>query len=149
MLVDNFVKQGLLQPWSIKSITAARDKFWIVRDFCPTTAYGAPLQKVVGCCALFPIGKDLLELRCVAVKESYAGRGVAKLLIEKMIRLATREKKNIFCFSRRSSFFENLGFFIVERKDLKLDPALDERYALDRSALGIKIYFYAPKENSA
>ena len=154
LLIDNFVQQGLLQPWSVKSIAAARENFWVVRDLSKANSQDFPLQNIAGCCALFPVSntnksskiskddKDLLELRCVAVREHYSGRGVAKLLVEKMIRLAIKEKKDIFCFSRRNAFFENLGFFIIERKDLHVNPALDNRYALNRVTPGLKIYFY-------
>ncbi len=75
--------------------------------------------KVVGCCALSIMWRDLAEIRSLAVLPEYFGRGIGRLLVEDGLREA-RELglKQVFALTYEIEFFRKLGFDIIDRNQL-------------------------------
>ena len=77
--------------------------------------------KIVGCTALTIIWADLAEIRSLAVDESQRGRGVGRKLVEWTMAEARRlHIRRIMALTYEQSFFEKLGFEVVEKNSLPL-----------------------------
>jgi amino-acid N-acetyltransferase len=80
---------------------------------------GAP--QVVGCAALTIIWADLAEIRSLAVDDAYRGRGVGRQLVEWAIEEARRlQIRRIMALTYEQTFFEKVGFEVVEKDELPL-----------------------------
>ncbi len=88
-----------------------------LRDFAVYEENG----KVVGCVALTIIWADLAEVRSLAVDSKHQGKGIGRKLVEWVIEEARRlHIKRIMSLTYEKSFFEKLGFVVVEKDSLPL-----------------------------
>ncbi len=77
--------------------------------------------KVVGCVALGLIWADLAEVRSLAVDDNYRGQGIGKALVQWCIADARRlEIRKLMSLTYEKTFFEKLGFKVVEKDTLPL-----------------------------
>ncbi len=76
-------------------------------------------DKVLGCCGMAVLWRDLGEIRSVAVDPNYTHCGIGKRLIEHAIAEA-RELglKEIFALTYEADFFVKMGFHIVAKESL-------------------------------
>ena len=65
--------------------------------------------RLIGCGQLKPHGSDVLELASIAVEEGHRGKGVARLLIDRLIAEAPRPLY-LTCRSSLGAFYEKWGF---------------------------------------
>ncbi len=77
--------------------------------------------KVIGCCALGVIWKDLAEIKSLAVDLECKGKGVGRALVQNAIE-QTREMgiSRVFALTLEPTFFEKLGFSRVEKDELPM-----------------------------
>ena len=81
--------------------------------------------EVVGCGALHVLWEDLAEVRTVAVKKDYHGKGVGHLILENIIdRAKVVGVKRIFCLTFETKFFGSHGF-----NEIKGTPVEPDVYA--------------------
>jgi amino-acid N-acetyltransferase len=82
--------------------------------------------EVVGCAALSELGPGLSEVRSLAVREDFAGRGLGHDLVERLlVEAGERGFERVLSLTRRVSFFEALGF-TVTRRELFLDKLMTD-----------------------
>ena len=88
-----------------------------LRDFAVYEING----RVVGCTALAIIWADLAEIRSLAVDEEFQGRGVGRRLVEWCIDECRRlQIRRLMSLTYERSFFEKLGFVVVDKDSLPL-----------------------------
>lgn len=88
-----------------------------LRDFKVWEAGG----QVVGCCALQVLWADLAEIKSLAVKEGFQGKGIGKALVINQIEQARQLKvPRLFTLTLEPVFFEKLGFKQVEKDQLPM-----------------------------
>jgi len=73
-------------------------------------------DKVAGCGSLVPLTDTLVEIRSLAIHEEYQGQGVGGMLVLALVEMAREQEYEQVCaLTLRSSFFEHLGFAVVDR----------------------------------
>jgi amino-acid N-acetyltransferase len=81
--------------------------------------------EVVGCGALHVLWEDLAEVRTVAVKKDFHGKGIGHQLLENIINRAKEVGvKRIFCLTFETKFFGTHGF-----NEIQGTPVEPEVYA--------------------
>jgi len=77
--------------------------------------------RVVGCCAMAICWKDLAEIRSLAVRADFWGRGIGKQLVENALAEARMfEIKKIFVLTYKTDFFASIGFSEVDKSELPI-----------------------------
>jgi len=105
-LVNEFAKEGLLLPVSLNSL------YDRIRDFWVFELNG----ELIGCAALHITWENLAEIRSLAVKKPYQGKGIGKKLVEVCLREAKDlQMKNVFVLTYQVEFFKKLGFKEIEK----------------------------------
>ena len=93
-----------------------------LRDFAvyeETAADGA--KQIFGVTALAIIWADLAEVRSLAVEEKFRGMGIGRQLVEWTIEEARRHQiRRVMALTYEQTFFEKLGFEVVDKSTLPL-----------------------------
>ena len=74
-------------------------------------------DEMIGCGQLKPHGTDVLELASIAVYPKHQGKGVARLIIEHLLRDSPRPLY-LMCQSALGSFYEKFGFRAISYEDM-------------------------------
>lgn len=75
--------------------------------------------QIAGVCSLFVYGADLAEIRSLAVWPEYEGRGIGRAVTEACIaRAKALSMKRVFALTYKPTFFERLGFRVVDKLTL-------------------------------
>ncbi len=75
--------------------------------------------EIIGTCSMHICWEDLAEIRSLAVREPYRGRGIGKKLVEACISEAvTLELHRLFVLTYQVEFFHKLGFREVDKATL-------------------------------
>lgn len=97
---------------SDKEIAELIESFWVVQE---------PSGEISGCCCLEVYSPKIAEVRSVAVKHEYRGRGYGKVLVEAAVSAAKElHIHEILVVTSSPKFFERLNF----------GPCLNEKFAL-------------------
>ncbi len=108
-IIKSFAGQQLMLP---------RSQFQFyqhVRDFTVAEVNG----EIVGCGALQFVWSDVAEIRSLAVKPAWQGRGIGRWLVEQLLDEARRHGiESIFCLTYQQGFFEEMGFYVISRESL-------------------------------
>ncbi len=111
---------SILSLYSQKGILLGRslsELYDQLRDF--VVSLDADDNSVVGTCSLHICWEDIAEIRSLAVKEVYAGRGIGKRLVSACIDEALQIGiKRLFVLTYVPDFFSNLGFHSVDKSVL-------------------------------
>ena len=108
-LITLFAEQGLML------FRSPTELYESVRSFLVYEKDG----RVVGCCALDVLWKDMAEVRSLAVDPACHGEGVGSKLVHVAIEEARRLGiSRVLSLTYRQSFFERLGFNVVPRTAL-------------------------------
>ncbi len=100
-LIAPYVEQGVLLPRSEEDIRAR------IRNFLLLTERG----KILGCVALDPYGKDLAEVRSLAVAPDAQGRWLGARLLRCALAEARRRKiARVFAVTHAPALFRREGF---------------------------------------
>lgn len=71
--------------------------------------------RIIGCGALHVMWEDLAEVRTLAVREEFRGKGVGKRMLEEIIDRARRVGvKRLFCLTFETEFFARHGFTEID-----------------------------------
>ena len=74
-------------------------------------------ERLVGCGALSPLGPGLGEVRSLAVEPGHAGQGLGRRIVEHLlVRARERGYAEVLALTRRTSFFDALGFSVARRE---------------------------------
>ena len=77
--------------------------------------------QIVGCCSLEIIWADLAEIKSLAVRKGYQGKGIGRKIIEKAQQKASEIGiLRIFALTLEADFFVKSGFEIVEKDTLPM-----------------------------
>jgi amino-acid N-acetyltransferase len=75
--------------------------------------------EIIGTCSMHICWEDLAEIRSLAVRESYRGRGIGRKLVEACIaEAATLGLSRIFVLTYQVEFFHKMGFQVVDKGTL-------------------------------
>ena len=110
-LLGHYAHQGKLLARSLSELYVhLRDMFVCMDDQDKT---------LLGCCSLHIVWENLAEIRSVAVAEEHLGRGFGRELVAAAIEEA-RELgiSRLFVLTYETSFFEHLGFQLVDKNSL-------------------------------
>lgn len=75
--------------------------------------------QVQGVCALHVLWEDLAEIRSLAVKKEFQGRGIGKSLIRRSLKEAgTLGMKRVFALTYMPGYFKKFGFKDIDKSKL-------------------------------
>ena len=74
-------------------------------------------QEVIGCGQLKPHGKEILELASIAVVPEYRKQGIARAIIEHLLKDSPRPLY-LTCVSRTGPFYEKFGFRAISHAEM-------------------------------
>ena len=75
--------------------------------------------EIIGCGALHVTWSDLAEVRAVAMKDGFNGKGYGSKLVEKLIEEAkSLEIEKVFVLTYQDKFFERMGFKEIDKSEL-------------------------------
>lgn len=78
-------------------------------------------EEVIGCCALHIAWKDLAEVKSLAVKKEYMGKGAGKALLEKALGEAGQMGiPQVFTLTLEKQFFLRNGFREIPKDELPM-----------------------------
>ena len=73
--------------------------------------------QVISCGQLKPHGADVLELASIGTLPEYRGQGLARAVIEELLRESPRPL-HLMCIAHNGPMYEKFGFHIIEFKDM-------------------------------
>jgi amino-acid N-acetyltransferase len=111
-LINGYADRGMLLRRTEESLRGALPDFYVATM---TAANGE--EEIVGCGALTMLGPLLGEVRSLAVRPDQAGKGLGRRIVEHLLDEA-RERgfAEVLALTRRSSFFDALGFEVTRRE---------------------------------
>ncbi len=71
--------------------------------------------EIAGCVAMRDYGDGLVEVRSLAVSKEYSNLGIGSKLVREAIHRWKDKSAKIFALTSRTSFFERLGFHLVDK----------------------------------
>ena len=74
-------------------------------------------DRILGIGQLKPHGKDILELASIAVYPEYQGKGLARAIIEELLKASPRPLY-LMCESKNGGLYEKFGFREVSYKEM-------------------------------
>jgi N-acetylglutamate synthase-like GNAT family acetyltransferase len=74
-------------------------------------------DKMLGCGQLKPHGQEILELASIAVYPEHQGRGIARAIVEHLLRGSSRPLY-LMCQSSLGPFYEKFGFRGISREEM-------------------------------
>jgi amino-acid N-acetyltransferase len=105
-LINTYAKEGLLLPVSLNNL------YDNIRDFFVFETE----EGIVGCAALHITWEDLAEIRSLAVRDTYRGKGIGRKLVKECIKEATELGiKRVFVLTYQIEFFKKLGFREIDK----------------------------------
>jgi len=108
-IVNCYAQQGTMLPRPISRI------YDNVRDYHVIEHN----SEIIGCGALHVMWADLAEIRAVALREEYTGKGYGRLLVEVLMEEAKDiEIQKVFVLTYRPEFFEKLKFTVIQKTEL-------------------------------
>jgi amino-acid N-acetyltransferase len=108
-LITQYAGQGLLLPRTLENVRACISQFLVMADG----------ENVAGCVALEPYGRDLAEVRSLAVAAGHEGHGLGGRLLRFAVAVARRRRiARVFAVTHRPEFFTRQGFSITVRQSI-------------------------------
>ncbi|MBZ0169708.1 acetyltransferase [Candidatus Methylomirabilis lanthanidiphila] len=108
-LVNLYAGKGDLLPLTAQELSGRIDDFYV----CELD------ERIAGVCSLFVYGIELAEIRSLAVRPEYEGKGIGRAVTETCIAAAkARSIRRLFALTYKPAFFERVGFRIVDRLTL-------------------------------
>jgi N-acetylglutamate synthase-like GNAT family acetyltransferase len=74
-------------------------------------------DRMIGCGQLKPHGRDVLEIASIAVYPEHRGRGVARAIVEHLLRDSPRPLY-LMCESALGPFYEKFGFHAISYAEM-------------------------------
>lgn len=109
-MVNRFAAQNVMLPRTEASVHQTLADWLVAVD--PERQDG----EVAGCGSLVALTDALVEIRSLAIHEDYQGQGVGGKLVLALAEMAREQEYEQICaLTLRASFFERLGFDVVDR----------------------------------
>lgn len=107
-LLLHYSKMGNLLPRAKDDIEKHIDNFYVIHN---------PLdEKVIACGALEHFSDELAEIRSLVVNPDQHGKGLGRILVKRLIKLAKERKvTRLMALTYSAGFFEKLNFHIVDK----------------------------------
>ncbi len=110
-LLAHFADKGQLLGRSFSSLYDQLRDFQVYED--------EDTKKILGVCALHISWENLAEIRSLAVSDEAQGRGIGTVLVTSCVAEADLFGiTEIFTLTYQPSFFERLGFHLIDKKNL-------------------------------
>jgi len=74
-------------------------------------------EQVIACGQIKPHGADIRELASIAVHPEYRGQGIARAVIEKLLR-ENPKPMYLMCMSHNGPMYEKFGFQVITEKQM-------------------------------
>lgn len=108
-LINFWAEKGAMLPRSLSELYDS------LRDFAVAEEDGV----IIGCCSLHFTWEDLGEVRSLAVKEEFKGKGVGKRLLEFCLQEAEELGiRRVFVLTSIPGYFQKFGFAKVDKSQL-------------------------------
>ena len=108
-LINHYARRGEMLPLSLQELYENLREFTVAED-------GGVLA---GACALHICWENLGEIRSLAVRPDFSGRGIGRRLVEHKLQEGRQLGiKRIFALTYRDSFFSALGFEPTDKEQL-------------------------------
>ena len=111
-LINGYADRGMLLRRTEESLRAALHDFVVATE--PNADGG---EDILGCGALSMLGPALGEVRSLAVRPDQTGKGLGRRIVEHLlVQARDRGFAEVLALTRRSSFFDALGFEVTRRE---------------------------------
>jgi len=108
-IVNEKAKAGLMLHRPISRI------YDNIRDYTVVEIDGC----IIGCGALHVMWSDLAEIRAVAFRDEFIGKGYGRKLVESLLDEAKElEIEKVFVLTYNEGFFRHLGFVDIDKSEL-------------------------------
>lgn len=108
-LISMYAKKGILLPRTRESLY---ENIQVI--FVATID-----DQVVGTASLHILGKDLAEIRSLVVADEANGKGIGKLLVQKVVEeMEKLEISRLISLTYQVEFFEKCGFRVIEKEEM-------------------------------
>jgi len=108
-LVNHFAAKGEML-WRTKS-----QVYPFIRNYVVAEDHG----EIVGCSTLEITWDTLAEIRSLAIKESYQGKGIGSQIVNALMQDAKDlGVKKVFALTYKPRFFERFGFKVIDKQSL-------------------------------
>jgi amino-acid N-acetyltransferase len=121
-MVNRFAAQNVMLPRTEASVQQTLSDWLVAVDADDVDADDvdtdnvSTIDKVAGCGSLVALTDQLVEIRSLAIHEDYQGQGIGGKLVLALVEIAREQEYEQICaLTLRSSFFEHLGFEVVDR----------------------------------
>lgn len=123
-LLDGYARRGLVLPRTLEQV------YRHLREFMVATAAG----QVVGCAGLRVYHQTLAEVVGVAVAEGRQGEGIGRRVIGAVLEEARIFSiRRVFALTLQESFFQQLGFRVIDLAEIPEKAAADRAEGIDRT----------------
>ncbi|MEN1937041.1 N-acetyltransferase [Paenibacillus sp. 102] len=118
-LIEIYSKEGVVLPRSLLSLYQYLQCLYVVKEE----------EKILGVAGLHVLGKDLAEIRSLVVSDTYAGKGLGRMLVNHVISEASKiNVKRVISLTYQTTFFQKCGFDFVNRESLPEKVWVDCRH---------------------
>ena len=108
-LINYFANHGEMLSRALSEIYENIRDYLVIKDG----------NRVIGCTSLHVEWLDLAEIKSLAVSEERQRRGIGSFLVRACLEEAKQLGiPDVFCLTRRPSFFEKLGFRLIDKVEL-------------------------------
>ncbi len=111
-LINGYADRGMLLRRTEESLRQALPDFVVATEAGPGGE-----EEILGCGALTMLGPALGEVRSLAVRPDQTGKGLGRRIVEHLlVQAKDRGFAEVLALTRRSSFFDALGFEVTRRE---------------------------------
>ena len=108
-IVNYHAKMGVMLPRPISRI------YDNVRDYVVIESNG----DILGCGALHVMWSDLAEIRALAIRDEYVGKGLGRSLVDNLLEEAkSLGIEKVFVLTYKADFFKHFGFSVIDKSEL-------------------------------
>ena len=117
-LLNHYAEKGLLLGRSLSSLYDHLRDFYVCADEKAET--GGPAEgRLAGACSLHICWENLAEIRSLAVRDSYQGKGIGTRLVESCLAdVDAFGIDRVFTLTYNPKFFKRFGFKLIDKKEL-------------------------------
>ncbi|MCX7913223.1 MAG: N-acetyltransferase [Thermodesulfovibrionales bacterium] len=107
--INEFAKKETMLPRSLNELYESIREFFIYEEN----------GIIKGVCSIKIVWEDLAEIRSLAVKEEYQGKGIGKALVKRCLNdVKNLGIKRVFALTYQPDFFKKLGFKEIDKSKL-------------------------------
>ncbi|KEK24294.1 N-acetyltransferase [Bacillus gaemokensis] len=118
-LIEIYSKEGVVLPRSHLSLYQCLQCLYVVKEE----------EKILGVAGLHVLSEDLAEIRSLVVRDTYAGKGLGRMLVNHVLNEASKIKvKRVISLTYQTTFFKKCGFELVDKESLPEKVWIDCRH---------------------